>query len=104
MPEKKSAACPKIAIIAVHGVADQAPYETARSVASLLFKRSVDATHLSYDPFNETPIQIPNHPVLINDRAKYERTKKTHTSRWQRLKSYITDKLDERSPYILELH
>jgi hypothetical protein len=104
MPEEKVAACPKIAVIAVHGVADQAPYETARSVASLLLKRNVDATKLSYDPFSETPIQIPNHPVYINDFSRHERFNKSGTSRWQRLKNYFTSKLDERSPYILALH
>ena len=108
MSEEKAAACPKIAVIAVHGVADQAPYETARSVANLLLKRNVDAKKLSYDSFNETPIQIPNHPVHINDFSRHEksdeRVSKSDTSRWQRLKNYFTGKLDERSPYILELH
>ena len=108
MPEDRAAACPKVAVIAVHGVADQAPHETARSVASLLLKRNVDATKLSYDPFNETPVQIPNRPVYIKDFSKHEKSdkqvNKSGTGLFGRLKNYFTSKLDERSPYILELH
>ncbi len=104
MPEEKAAACPKVAVIAIHGVADQAPYETARLVAGLLLKRNVDTTNLKYSAFNETPVQIPNRPVHIDNSSRYEGINVSRASRWQRLRNYFINKLDERSPYIAELH
>ena len=50
---------PRIAVIAVHGVADQVPNETARSVADLLLgvKQSPGGT-VQYGHFVETPLRI----------------------------------------------
>ncbi len=82
---------PRIAVIAVHGVADQAPNETARAVASLLLssgadrrpfgpvppgpvgsgtppiKPDRDKEHPSskYSAFTETPLFVPVSPVRL---------------------------------------
>ena len=49
----------RIAVIAVHGVADQAPNETARSVADLLLGvRQAPQGTVAYGRFVETPLRI----------------------------------------------
>lgn len=47
----------KVAVVVVHGVSDQQPFDSARSIANLLFHRY---NHLSrYDTFVEQQIRIP---------------------------------------------
>jgi hypothetical protein len=47
---------PKVAVVAVHGVADQKPGESARQIADLL--------NSEYGPFAETPIRIARKPMV----------------------------------------
>ena len=58
-----SAAPERVAVIVVHGVADQAPFESVRQVASLL--ANVDDNHEpAYTPFTEHPIRVPVRRVV----------------------------------------
>lgn len=69
----------RIAIVAVHGVADQKPFETARSVATLLHGvASAPAGYVGYGEFVEAPLQVPVSPVVRAARAPAD------SRRWRR--------------------
>jgi len=55
---------PRIAVIAVHGVADQQPGDSARQIADLI--EEFKPPNL-YAPFTETRIHIPLQPVAVRD-------------------------------------
>lgn len=55
---------PLIAVIAVHGVADQAPNESARQIAELLLRRRYADDVAMYSSFREHHIRIPVDPPL----------------------------------------
>jgi hypothetical protein len=50
---------PRVAVIAVHGVADQAPGETNRAVAHLLANVDEPGVGPAYAAGSVTPLQIP---------------------------------------------
>jgi hypothetical protein len=52
----------KIAVIAVHGISDQKPFESARAIANLLLTQT-DPNQSTYTPFNERFIRIKVAPV-----------------------------------------
>ena len=53
----------RVAVVVVHGVADQAPFESVRQVASML--ANVDDTNEpAYSPFTEHPIRVPVRRVV----------------------------------------
>lgn len=56
----------RLAIVAVHGVADQAPGETARAIADMLLRLDGDGTG-TYAPCVETGLRIPVAPVVVNN-------------------------------------
>ncbi len=58
-----------VAVVAVHGVADQKPNETARAIADLLAR--VDGEGGSYRTFEETDIRLPVHEVKITSLATH---------------------------------
>ncbi len=51
----------KVAVIAVHGISDQQPFESARSMADLLLAEEVEQSQ--YTPFKERKIRIPVAPL-----------------------------------------
>lgn len=55
---------PLIAVIAVHGVADQAPNESARQIAGLLLRQRYQDGAETYTSFREHPLSIPVDPPL----------------------------------------
>jgi hypothetical protein len=52
----------KIAVIAVHGISDQKPFDSAREIANLWLTQT-DPTPSTYTPFNERFIRIKVAPV-----------------------------------------
>lgn len=65
MPQKR------VAVIAVHGVADQQPGQTNRAIANLLSNVN-DGDAPAYEAFQVRPLQIPVRPVPVPDRARHE--------------------------------
>ena len=66
---------PSIAVVAVHGVADQRPHESAGAVANLLL-RITRGGAAAYTSFRELPLRVPTAPVTVRDEeagAKPER-------------------------------
>lgn len=55
----------RLAIVAVHGVADQKPGETARAIADMLLRLDGNGTG-TYAPCVETGLRIPVAPVIVN--------------------------------------
>jgi hypothetical protein len=55
----------KVAVIAVHGISDQKPFESARAIADLLLTQT-DPNQSSYTPFNERSIRVKVSPVIAN--------------------------------------
>ncbi len=60
----REAKLPLIAVIAVHGVADQAPNESARQIAELLLRQRYADGAETYTSFREYPLRIPVDPPL----------------------------------------
>lgn len=63
---------PKIAVIAVHGVADQPPHDSARAIASLLLNHNQSnqsQTQVQYTPFYESTLRIAVRPVKVSQEA-----------------------------------
>ena len=50
---------PNVAVIAVHGVADQQPFESARQIADLLLRQRREDETAGYTSFREFPLRIP---------------------------------------------
>lgn len=55
---------PLIAVIAVHGVADQASNESARQIAKLLLRQRYEDAAQTYTSFREYPLRIPVDPPI----------------------------------------
>jgi hypothetical protein len=56
----------RLAIVAVHGIADQKPGETARAIADMLLRLDGEGTG-TYSPCVETGLRIPVSPVVVNN-------------------------------------
>lgn len=64
---------PRVAVVAVHGVADQEPRASARTIADLLLSLWRDETGAytrcgqenAYTPFHEVPIHVPVRPAIV---------------------------------------
>ncbi len=52
------AARPTIAVVAVHGIADQRPFDTVRQIADLLLTRNRNAPRAAYTTAHEVPLRI----------------------------------------------
>lgn len=76
-PPTEPAPPPRVAVIAVHGVADQRPGESARAVAALLHELAAadgdtgpaDRAPLEYSPFEARTLHVPLRPVPVHDPA-----------------------------------
>jgi len=59
---------PKIAVIAVHGVADQPAHDSARAIANLLLNHNQNPPNekkVQYTPFYESTLRIAVRPVNV---------------------------------------
>ena len=66
MGEAPSQRQPKIAVIAVHGVADQSPHDSARAIANLLLNPKQTDKQIQYTPFEESTLRIGVRPVIVS--------------------------------------
>src|SRR4051812_25792605 len=55
----------RIAVVTVHGVADQAPRETVHALANCLLNLDRPPGGVRYTPFNETGVRIATRPVVV---------------------------------------
>src|SRR4051812_38251997 len=65
----------KVAVIAVHGVSDQKPFDTVRTITNLLVATGRDAGGLGsarYTPFVESPLRIRVRPLELTDAPPVE--------------------------------
>ena len=64
-PEERKPNKPKIAVIAVHGVADQSAHDSARAIASLLLNHDQNENdkQVQYTPFCESTLRIAVRPA-----------------------------------------
>ena len=63
----------RIAVIAVHGVADQKPFQTQQATANLLLTGS---THKKYSDFIEKQINIPQNEVTLAREIDFKKSRK----------------------------
>ncbi|MCA1991643.1 MAG: hypothetical protein LDL41_06300 [Coleofasciculus sp. S288] len=66
---------PKIAVVAVHGVADQSPHDSARTIASLLLNHNQSEKQVQYTPFYESTLRIAVRPVRVAKAPKTVKSK-----------------------------
>ena len=66
MGEAPSQRQPKIAVIAVHGVADQSAHDSARAIANLLLNPKQTDKQIQYTPFEESTLRIGVRPVIVS--------------------------------------
>jgi hypothetical protein len=89
----------KIAVVAIHGISDQKPYESARSIADLLLDRT-DPSQSQYAPFNERQIRLkvtPVQPKKLNIGQQQDR----ETKSWlMTMISKLWRSTNERGPYM----
>jgi len=88
MNDTPQSAPKRIAVVAIHGVGDQAPRETARAVASQLLNLNGSSGPVRYDPFEEQSLRITTQPVVL-------------TGRRDELRRF---QIRERSSYIRDFH
>ena len=80
---------PSIAVVAVHGVADQQPHESAGAIANLLLRVTRGGTS-AYTSFRELPLRIPTAPVEVSDEAALARPT-TSVFRMEERPRYLAD-------------
>lgn len=69
----RGAKLPLIAVVAIHGVADQPPFESARQVANLLLGQRYDGGEAAYSSFREFPVRLPvDRAIHASERAPSE--------------------------------
>lgn len=94
MPNSPDSKTKKVAVIAVHGVSDQQPFDSARQVANLLINPETrpndqytpfleNFIRIPVDPIKINPIKIENQPIIPDERGEF-----IH----QRIKKEIADK------------
>lgn len=72
MAEDPNQGKPKIAVIAVHGVADQPAHDSARVIASLLLNHNQNPPNdqkVQYTPFYESTMRIAVRPVKVSEKS-----------------------------------
>jgi hypothetical protein len=103
----------KVAVVAVHGISDQKPCESARAIADLLLAHT-DPSQSRYTPFHEHAIRIPVAPVQprqqINIRMMSGWNASLHhildwilPRKWAEGLYRLWDSADERGPYMRRL-
>src|SRR5258706_13626685 len=66
MSNKSNNARPTVAVVAVHGDADQKQFETVRRIADLLLSQSDDRNRSVYTTFHEVPLRIPTRAMTVS--------------------------------------
>jgi hypothetical protein len=103
----------KVAVIAVHGISDQKPYESARAIADLLLTQT-DSDQPHYTPFNERFIRVKVDPVKARQQADITVLKGWNASvlgildwvlprKWVEGFYHLWDSADERGPFMRRL-
>jgi hypothetical protein len=103
----------KIAVIAVHGISDQKPFESARAIADLLLTQS-DPDQSTYAPFEERFIRVKVAPVKPQQQVDivawvgwnnglYGILDWLLPRKWTDLIFYLWQSADERGPYMRRL-
>lgn len=103
----------KVAVIAVHGISDQKPYESARAIADLLLTQTHSA-QFTYLPFNERFIRVKVAPVKAQKQAEIIVLKGWNASvlgildwilprKWVEGFYHLWDSADERGPFMRRL-
>jgi hypothetical protein len=100
MSSSDASRCRRIAVIAVHGVADQAPCATARQVADLLLVSG--AKDVSYRTFAETPLRVAVRAVELPAEMPATRVAR-ETPGSDDLKAF-KGRFDESSQFVRECH
>src|SRR3989337_764582 len=80
---------PRIAVVAVHGVATHQPDESAKAVVEMLAGLN-DANARHYTPFEDSPLLIPTHPVPADPNYKVDSSDLNLDYNWmyKQLKDY----------------
>jgi hypothetical protein len=100
----------KVAVIAVHGISDQKPYESARAIADLLLTHAHPAQS-TYTQFKERFIRVKVAPVKPRQQAAIEVMKGWNASilsildwvlprKWAEGFYHLWDSADERGPFM----
>jgi hypothetical protein len=100
----------KVAVIAVHGISDQKPYESARAIADLLLTQT-NPDQSTYTPFNERFIRVKVAPIRSQQRSEIELLKGWDASilgildwvlprKWAEGLYKLWDSADERGPFM----
>jgi hypothetical protein len=103
----------KVAVIAVHGISDQKPYESARAIADLLLTQT-DPVQSAYTPFNEQFIRVKVSRVEPQAKVKIEVLDGWNHSiynfldwvlprKWTEFFYRLWDSADERGPFMRRL-
>jgi hypothetical protein len=103
----------KVAVIAVHGISDQKPYESARAIADLLLTNA-DLDQSTYAPFEERFIRVKVAPVKLQESKNIEVSKNWNQSIFETLGRLLPRKwieilfelwysVDERGPHMQKL-
>jgi hypothetical protein len=103
----------KVAVIAVHGISDQKPYESARAIADLLLTQT-DSAQSTYTPFNEQFIRVkvsrvePQAKVNIKmlkgwNRSMYNFLDWVLPRKWADVLYHLWNSADERGPFMRRL-
>jgi hypothetical protein len=103
----------KVAVIAVHGISDQKPYESARAIADLLLTNA-DLDQSTYAPFEERFIRVKVAPVKLQEAKNIEVSQNWNQSIFETLGRLLPQKwieilfelwysVDERGPHMQKL-
>jgi hypothetical protein len=103
----------KVAVIAVHGISDQKPFESARAIANLLLTQT-DPDQSTYTPFSEQFIRVkvsrvePQAKVNIEvikgwNRSMYNFLDWILPRKWAEIFYRLWDSADERGPFMRRL-
>src|SRR5688500_3472521 len=89
----------RIAVIAVHGVADQSPRDSAHAIANLLLNLNRSTGHTRFTPFTEEQISVATRPVVLR-RARERPAMAATRTRLQRVRSWF----DQSGPEMRKRH
>jgi hypothetical protein len=103
----------KVAVIAVHGISDQKPFESARAIANLLLTQT-DPNQSTYAPFHEKFIRVQVTPVKAQAKVDIENIKGWNVGflgildwlfprKWAELMFHLWQSADERGTFMKRL-
>ncbi|WP_404788143.1 hypothetical protein [Altericista sp. CCNU0014] len=103
----------KVAVIAVHGISDQKPYESARAIADLLLTQA-DPAQSTYAPFSEQFIRVKVARVEAQQQVNIEMVEGWNhpiskfldgvlPRKWAEVFYRLWDSADERGPFMRRL-